>query len=188
MQSIPWQQQAAEIWKILLETSASAKDTDRKFQETDRKFQETDRKIKELAELFTGQWGKLVEALLSPGCVKIFKEAGIRIEQSCANLYSEKEGGCEIDVLLVNTDEVVAIEVKTTATVSHVKHFLKVLEKFKTYFPQYSGYAVYGAVAALRYTGESDVFASKNGLFVIEPHGEGFVRLKKQNRFRMKKF
>jgi hypothetical protein len=35
------------------------------FQETDKKFQETDKKIKELAALFTTQWGKLVEQIIA---------------------------------------------------------------------------------------------------------------------------
>lgn len=45
-------------------------------QVTDRQMKETDRKIKELSQLFTGQWGKLVEALMQPGCVRLFRERG----------------------------------------------------------------------------------------------------------------
>ena len=56
-----------EVWSLF-------KETDRKFQETDRKFQETERLLKEqslatekklnkLEELFTSQWGKLMESL-----------------------------------------------------------------------------------------------------------------------------
>lgn len=87
--------------------------------------------MRELQELFTGQWRKLVEALLTPCCLKVFKDAGIKIEQSCANMRSEKEGGCKIDVVLINTDELVAIEVKTTAAATHVKHFLKLVRMKK---------------------------------------------------------
>lgn len=43
------------------------------FAETDRRFKETDEKIKELASLFTGQWGKLIEALVRPSALKLFQ-------------------------------------------------------------------------------------------------------------------
>ncbi|CAK0773511.1 hypothetical protein CCP3SC1_60063 [Gammaproteobacteria bacterium] len=48
-----------DIWQLFRET-------DRKFQETAQRFRETDRKLHELGELFTGQWGKLMEALIRP--------------------------------------------------------------------------------------------------------------------------
>jgi DNA anti-recombination protein RmuC len=49
-------------------------ETDRRFKETDRTFRETDKKIKEFASLFTGQWGKLIGALVKPSALKLFRE------------------------------------------------------------------------------------------------------------------
>ena len=47
----------------------SQKETEKLLSE---KFQETDKKVKELANLFTTQWGKLVEALVEPSCLRLF--------------------------------------------------------------------------------------------------------------------
>ena len=57
-----------EIWNILRSVSESQKETDRRLQETDRlitrQAQETDRRMRKLDDLFNGQWGKLMEALV----------------------------------------------------------------------------------------------------------------------------
>ncbi|MBI4645020.1 MAG: hypothetical protein HY738_00105, partial [Bacteroidia bacterium] len=112
----------------------------------------TDKKIKELSELFTGHWGKLVEALLGPNCIKLFQELGLSITQTQENVKSTRGGfNIEIDVLLVNETEAVVIEIKTTAKVSHIKELTRKLEQFKTFFPRYSDCKIYGAIAALKY-------------------------------------
>ena len=46
------------------ETDAKFKETDSKFKETDAKFQETNKKVKEAFDLFTSQWGRLMESLV----------------------------------------------------------------------------------------------------------------------------
>ena len=45
------------------------KETDQRFKETAQQMKETDQKIRELNDLFTSQWGKLIEALIAPGSV-----------------------------------------------------------------------------------------------------------------------
>ncbi|MBI4648222.1 MAG: hypothetical protein HY738_16970 [Bacteroidia bacterium] len=175
------------------ETREQMKETDRilteKFQETDKKFQETDKKIKELADLFTGQWGKLVEALLGPNCIKLFQARGIAISQTHPNVHVSRGGkNMEIDILLVNDTEIVIVEIKTTAKISHIKKLIKTLKEFKTFFPHYFGCKVYGAVAALKYYEESDKYAEGKGLFVIHSRGEGLLEIKNVQGFKPKEF
>ena len=129
-----------EIKQMMKEVWAMWKETDRRFKETDQKFKETDKKIRQLSELFTGQWGKLIEALVEPSTVKLFKERGIKINKSARRIEVEDETGrqvMEIDILLENDEEVVVIEVKTRAKVEDVKGLLEKLGDFKKYFPRY---------------------------------------------------
>lgn len=176
-------------WQAHLETEKKFHETDRKFQETDRKFQETDQKIKALAELFTGQWGKLVESLLSPGCIEVFQKRGIHITQSSSNVISKKGGReMEIDVLLVNNTELVAMEVKTTARVKHVREVLEEMEEFNKFFPQYSRYHVYGAIAALRFEENCDKYAMDKGLFVLKATGNNLIKIDNGRNFKPKSF
>jgi Holliday junction resolvase-like predicted endonuclease len=159
------------------------------FQETDKKFQETDKKIKELAGLFTTQWGKLVEALVEPSCLKLFQDRGIQIEQSFQNVkakYGKHEMEC--DILLVNNSELVVVEVKTTFKPEYATEFADKLKLFKKIFPQYKGYKVIGAVAALKYEGQSDKFAYRQGVFVLRCTGEGIIKIMNDKKFIPKEF
>lgn len=172
-----------ETDRILKEQS---RETDRMLKEQSK---ETGRRLNELHGLFTSQWGKLVEALLGVGCLKVFQEKGIKVYQSFGNPISKMDGKTmEIDVLLANGTEAVLIEVKTTAKVSHVKELLEDLKEFKTFFPRYADCKVYGAIAALKFNEQSDRYAASQGLFVVEPAGEGLVNIKNTNDFKPKAF
>jgi hypothetical protein len=174
-----------KVWLMFEETNKQFQETDRKFQETDRKFQETDRKIKALAGLFTTQWGKLVESLVEPACLKLFKERGIKIEQSMRNVKVQHgDEGMECDVLLVNSEELVVVEVKTTGRVEDIREFIEKLKAFKRFFKQYKTYRVYGAVAALKYDGEADKLAYRQGLFVLSSSGEGLIKIANDHKFK----
>ena len=175
------------------ETAESFKETDKKFQETDKilqeKFKETDDKIRQLAGLFAGQWGKLVEALLGPGCLQMFQEKGIEITQTQTNIVSKKNGDTlEIDILLVNSTVAVVVEIKTSAGVKHIKKLRKDLENFKKFFPHYSDCKVYGAIAALRFNEQSDKFANSKGLFVIKATGDNLMKFDNSYDFKPKSF
>ena len=157
--------------------------------ETERMFKETDKKIKELANLFTTQWGRLVEALIQPACLRLFVERGIDIKQSMENVKSIVNGNTlEIDVLLVNSNEVVVVEVKTTCRPQHIKELIEDLESFKNFFPQYKEYKVYGAIAALKYNAQSVKYAYRHGLFVLKSSGEGIVEIDNDEKFSPKIF
>jgi len=159
------------------------------FKETDRELKETDKKVKELAGLFTGQWGKLIEALVKPSALKLFQERGVKITVTYQRVESFREGKQkEIDLLLTNDREAVVVEVKTTLRVADVREFLADLSEFSFFFPRYRGVKIYGAVAGLRVEEEADKFAYRQGLFVLSGSGEGLVRILNDAEFRPKNF
>ncbi len=89
-----------DIFRRFAETDRRFKETVREikedFKETDRRldkrFEETDKKIKELASLFTGQWGKLIEALVKPSALKLFRERGVKVTETYQRLESRRNG------------------------------------------------------------------------------------------------
>ncbi len=171
-----------KVWAMFQEIGKQSK-------ETDLKFQETDKKIKELSNLFTTQWGKLIESLVAPGCLKLFKNRGLEIEQSYRNIEVIKDGKqMECDVLLVNSNELVVVEVKTTLRTSNVDDFIEKLKVFKIFFKQYKSYKVYGAVAALTFAEQSDLYAYRTDCFVIKSSGEGLVEISNDKKFKPKEF
>ena len=172
-----------EIWDILRQVSESQKETDRRMQETerlltrqaaeaDRRARETDRRMRDLNELFTGHWGKLMEALVDGDLIELLRGRGIDVDHTITNLKKiNGQARIEIDIIAVNGEEVVAVEVKTTMKVRDVDHFVEMLGQFAALLPEYEGRKVYGAVAYLKADEKSDSYAEKRGLFVIRATG-----------------
>ena len=173
------QQLKEETWQIVRETSEQMKETDRRMQETDRMMKETDRKMKQLFNQFTTQWGRVLEEVTKPAALKLFKEIGIEIEHVFQESRHRKreEDEMEADVILVNTTAVVVVEVKTTLKTHDVDYFLKQMEKFKELFREFKDRTVYVAVAAIKFDGDSDVYARKKGVFVLRCNGESIFCL-----------
>lgn len=163
-----------------------ARETDRVFRQSK---EETDRAIRQLSGLFSTQWGKLVEALVEPGCVDQFRKRGIAITRSMQRAEGIDSDGrqMEIDVLLVNGKEIVAVEVKTTCKISDVEEQEDKLERFKEAFPEYRDKTVYGAVAGLKFESQSDKYAYRRGLFVLKPL-DGLAKIMNDDKFQPKVF
>ena len=185
-----------EVWSILRQLSESQQETDRRMQETDRRMQETDRRMQEtdrrmqetdrllkrqaqeadrrfrgLDELFNGQWGKLMEALVEGDLIELLTERGIEVEHTLTNVRHRGERSWEFDIIAVNGTEVVVVEVKTTLKVRQVDHFVGRMQEFTDLMPRYRGSTVYGAVAYLRADESSDSYAERQGLYVIRATG-----------------
>jgi len=177
-----------DVWRMFQETDRllkeSAQETERKFQETDRvlkesaqeterKFQETDRRLRELSELFTGQWGKLMESLVEGDLVKILNDQGIAVRETSTRIKGHTPEGqrYEFDIVAHDGDTVIVVEVKTTLRPQHVKRFVGKLEAFKGWIPRYAGNTVHGAMAYLTADANAETMAERRGLFVIRATG-----------------
>jgi hypothetical protein len=197
-----------EANKLAQETTKQMKETDRLIKETDRQMKEnaeqmranaeqmkeTDRRlditsqrvdklhqsVSQLNSMYTSNWGKLIEALAKPACLELFKNLGIGITQ----VYQEArkgefpDGSMEVDVILCNTTVAVVVEVKTTCKVEDINYFLNQMDHFKTAFHPFANYTVYPAVAAIKYDEDSDKYAFRKGLFVLQSTGKDIFTLK----------
>ena len=89
------------------------------------------------------------------------------------NIECERNGRhYEIDIIAINNDSLVAVEVKSTLSVRDVKRFLEKLKRLTVFFPQFKSFKVYGAVAYLKSTEDAQIFAMKQGLFVLRATGD----------------
>ena len=156
---------AEEIWNILRELSESQK-------ETDRRMQETDRRLRKLDDLFNGQWGKLMEALVEGDLIELLGQRGIDVKRTATNLKNPGETRrWELDIVAYNGGEVVVVEVKTTLKVRDVDHLIGLLRDAEEELPEYAERRIYGAVAYLKADESSAVYAERQGLFVIRATG-----------------
>jgi hypothetical protein len=187
---------ADEVWQLLGELIQSQKETDRRFQETerllqeqskesDRRFRETERLIKEQNKRVDEQLGKLgnrlgefVEWQVRPAAVRLFQERGIDVTELSSDLSVQRgDEGLEIDLLVVNGSEAIAIEVKSKLTQADVDEHLERLDKFKRLLPRYQSLRILGAVAAMVTPKEVASYAYRQGLFVIAQSGDNLVIL-----------
>ena len=183
--------------RIVQETSEQMKETYRRMRETDcqmkqmsaevwaqiketgEQMKETDRKLEKMYGQFTTQWGRIVEEVAKPAALKLFMDIGIDIDHVFQEPRHRKrdEMEMEVDVILVNTTAVVAVEVKTTLKQKDVDYFLKQMENFKELFREFKDKTVYVAVAAIKFDGSSDLYAKKNGVFVLRANSESIFKL-----------
>ncbi len=177
---------ADEIWAILRELAQSQKETERKFQESERKFQETERLIKESSretdrkiKEVTASIGKLgnrlgdfIEDAVRPAAVRLFRERGIAVHEVQQNVSVQRGGeGIEIDLMVVNDTDVVAVECKSNLKLDDVNEHLERLAKLKRLLPKYAGCRVMGAVAAMVIPANVARYAYSKGLYVIGQSG-----------------
>ncbi|PZN79396.1 MAG: DUF3782 domain-containing protein [Candidatus Methylumidiphilus alinenensis] len=161
------------------ETDRRMQETDRRMQETDLQMKETDRKLKEVTKAIGrlgNRLGEFVEEMVRPAVVRLFQQRGIAVHQVFRGAYAERDGDAmEIDLLVVNSVDVVLVEVKSELKVDDVKEHMLRLERFKKLFPQYANFHVMGAVAGMVVAEETARFAYRQGLFVLAQSGDTVV-------------
>jgi hypothetical protein len=193
---------ADEVWQLLGELIEAQKETERLFQEqrqeserrfqeserlmreqrqeSERRFQETERLMREGSQRVDEQLGKLgnrlgefVESQVRPAAVRLFRERGIEVKEisSDVSLQTGQEG-MQIDILVVNTTQAIAIEVKSKLGQDDVDEHLERLAKFKRLLPRYQPFQILGAVAAMVIPTDVARYAYRQGLFVIAQSGE----------------
>ena len=171
-----------------VEAGKAAKRDEERKTELDKITKEMRRRTNKLEELFTSQWGKLVEALVDGKVVELLNERGIKVEQTsqrCEGVYAGKTQ--EIDILAINGEEIVAIEVKTTLRPEDIADFEDKLKALKLWMRHYADKKVYGAVAYIRADAGSAKLAAKRGLFVIKAVGDS-ARMTNTKAFKPRSF
>ena len=169
------------------ETDKRFKDTDEKFKQRDKEFEETkrflreeslatDRKIKEVSASIGklgNRLGDFIEDAVRPAAVRLFQGRGIVVHEVQQNVSVQRgEEGLEIDLMVVNDSEAVAVECKSNLKIDDVNEHLERLAKLKRLLPRYANFKVMGAVAAMVIPDNVARYAASKGLFVIGQSGE----------------
>ncbi len=170
------QERKEETVQRMQETDRRRQETDQQMQETDRRmdrmFRDSDKRFKKMQEDFFTRWGLLVESLVKGDLMDLLIARGIDVRLLYNNVQGRRgEEHYEYDLVAVNSGQVVVVEVKTTLRSSHVKRFLEKLSNFTRLETDYRGRQIMGAVAYLKAVQSSEVYAEKQGLFVIRATG-----------------
>ncbi len=184
-------QEIQEIWAILDRVARQQEETSREIKETNaevRRLSVEVRQVNETANALTGKWGRFVEGLVAPGAVRIFRERGIKVNQTHTRIDAQKNGETmEIDVLAVDDEYTIAISVKSTLSVDDVDEHLECLTNFREFFPYLADRKLLGAVAGIVIDEGAGRYAYRRGLFVIGQSGET-VKILNDEKFKPKEW
>ena len=88
---------------LSVEADKRAREADKRAKEADKRAKEADKRFKKLEELFTGHWGKLMEALVEGDFVKLMRQRSINITGISENNKGTYKGrNYEFDIVAVN--------------------------------------------------------------------------------------
>ncbi len=175
-----YDRRSAEADRRSAEAAHRADEADRRFAESkaqsDRSLEQLKRSVAEATRAvnaLTTRWGRFVEELVEPAVVRLFQERGIDVKEKHPRVsVTRKDIAMEIDILAVDTTDVVLVECKSRLSKDDVDEFIEKLQNFKIAFPAYKNYQAYGAVAGIEINQGIDRYAYQQGLFVIRPSGE----------------
>jgi len=170
-----------EAWKAIRETQQAQKEAQQAHKETEKAIKETQKNIGGLSNTL----GSMVERLLIPGLPKKFKKFGYNFNRLAS--YSYTDGVyAQIDGMLENGTQAVAVEVKTKLRQSDIDDHLVRMEKIQKHADEQGDKRQFmGAMAAFITDENTKNYALNNGLFVIEPRGEDVKVTKPEGEVRV---
>jgi len=162
------QQTHRETEKAIRETQQTHRETEKAIRETQKAVKETQKNIGGLNNTL----GSLVEHLLTPNLPQKFKKLGYSFNRIATYKFAEGVYA-QIDGMLENGTQAVAVEVKTTLRQMDIDEHLVRMEKIRKYADEHGDKRQFmGAMAATITDEPTKNYALKKGLFIIEPSGE----------------
>lgn len=149
--------------------------------------------MKELSKQMGGhanRLGEFVQEMVKPAAVRLFQERNLPVHQVISNhkvLDDNRQFVMEIDLIVINTDIMIALECKSKLTQEDVDDHLDRLQKIKQYIPQYRNYTVLGGVAAMVIPETVSRYAHRHGLYVLSQSGDA-VEIRNPSGFEAKEW
>ena len=167
------QQKTDEQIAELLE---SQKDTNLKFKEAAIRSEETDRKLQKVSDLLGGMGqnqGDVAEEFFFNSLVDDPHLGGIHFDDISKN-ESKQRGKLqeEYDIVMTNGNAIGIVEVKYKAHENDLSKLERKMRNFKTLFPWFNDYKLYGAIASFHINDDAKKDALERGFFVLQRKGE----------------
>ena len=170
-----------EFDRRLMEHQRRMDEADKQRAESSKQWAEHQRWMKQADKRWgdiANVQGEIAEDLFRRNAVTALRSHGIQVDDVYTNL--KVPGVRESDIVLVNGREAVVLEIKNKLRGDDITKFLHTqLPQFKTAFPQYERYQVYGGIGALVMSHEQEAAVSEVGLFVLTQGEDGAAHLQK---------
>jgi hypothetical protein len=166
-----------KVWAIFQENAKQQKETERimkeRQKETDRQIRRLDKQMGDLHNRF----GELAEHLVAPSIARRFNELGFHFDNMApgGEKIFDKDGKvrAQVDIVLRNSDYIVAIEVKTKPATDDIPEHINRLEILREYWNSKGDRRkLRGAIAGAIFPETVRKAAVKAGLYVLVQSGD----------------
>jgi hypothetical protein len=176
-----------KVWAMFQEASRKAQETDLlikenalQMKEADRKWQKTERYIKNLNKqmgLLNNRFGELAEHLVVPSIAGKFNEMGFHFDSVAPGgekiIGANKRVMAQVDIVLRNSDYIVAVEVKTKPVMEDIPEHIERLGILREYWDKKGDQRkLCGAIAGAIFPETVREAALKAGLYVLVQSGD----------------
>ncbi len=154
---------------------AAQRETNRQMQETNRQMQATNETLKhigiDLGNMKKNQ-GAVAEEFFFNSLVED-PHLGLIHFDDIAKSEHKRRGKTEeeYDIVMTNGEAIGIIEVKYKAHESDLIKLQRKMKNFKTLFPVYKHYKLYGAIASFHFYDKAKEAALEQGFFVLQRNG-----------------
>ena len=165
------------------ELQEAQKKTDEQMTRTDEQIlsllesqKETDRKLQKVSDMLGGMGqnqGDVAEEFFFNSLVDDPHLGGIHFDDISKN-ESKQRGKLqeEYDIVMTNGNAIGIVEVKYKAHENDLGKLERKMRNFKTLFPVYENYKLYGAIASFHINDDAKKEALERGFFVLQRKGE----------------
>lgn len=127
--------------------------------------------------------GEFVEEMVKPAVVRLFRARGIEVHEVHRGVSAQRgEEWIEVDLLVVNDGDLVAVECKSSLSAADVDEHLERLSRLKRMLPAYRQLRVMGAERPRCCPTTLPATPYRKGLFVLAQSGDTVV-IRNDERF-----
>ncbi len=167
--------EADEIWAILREVVKEQKENGLQIAELRASQQETNETLKRVGVDFGNMkknQGDVAEEFFFNSLLDDPHLGSVHFDDIAKNEFKHR-GNLqeEYDIVMTNGNAIGIIEVKYKAHENDLKKLERKMRNFKTLFPVYAGYKLYGAIASFHFYDKAKEEALNQGFFVLQRSG-----------------
>jgi len=165
-----------ELKELVASLALSNKELRDSQKETGDQLKETDRKLDKVAKMIGGisaNQGDVAEDFFYNSFIKDNHLGKLSFDDITKSMSKHRgETQEEYDIFLTNGESIAIIEVKYKAHIEDVKKLERKFNNFKTLFPIYKDYKLYGAMASFYFNEETREELLEQGYFIVERSGD----------------
>jgi hypothetical protein len=169
-------EQSDEIWVILRELSESQKKTEQQMRKTDEQMRNTDKKLNRIGDMVDGigkNQGFVAGEFFFNSLLEDTHLGSIYFDDMSKNGFKHRGTTQEeYDIVMTNGNVIGIVDVKYKAHEKDLDKLEGKMRNFKTLFPWFKDYKLYGAIASFHIYEDAKKVALERGFFVLQRSGK----------------